>query len=141
MKLPDLYGDWRVVVGIALLMLGVGNWVVGLDGTSQYRRKLAQLNNAPVADLYRSFDELDPRTDSAVLAPLVQQQRSVSYADAQMDFYHTVYLTGRTMFAAGLVITLLAFIGAIRRDTRRALARKSALYHASPPGTAYPSQD
>lgn len=141
MKLPDLYGDWRIVAGVVLLMLGIGNWVVGLSGTNQYRKRLAQLNDAPVTDLYRSFDELDPRTDGAVLAPLIQQQRNVSYVDAQMDFYHTVYLTGRMLFAAGLVVTLLAFIAAIRRDTRRALARRTASYHGRASETAHAGQD
>lgn len=123
MKLPDLYGDWHVIVGVVLILLGAGNWLVGLNGIVQYRG----LGAAAVhhnAELYRNFDELDARTDGAVLAPLNQDERTVSYAAAQMDFYHAVYLTGCILFALGLMVSLMAFIGAIRRDARQAVDRR-----------------
>jgi hypothetical protein len=141
MKLPDLYGDWRVVTGVVLLLLGVGNWLVGLSGISEYQRKLLILSRSPTAEVYRNFDELDARTDGAVLAPLIQQQRTISYAAAQMDFYHAVYLTGRILFAIGLLVTLVACIAAIRQDARRALAHKLVWNHERPPGTAHTSQN
>jgi hypothetical protein len=123
MKLPDLYGDWRVIVGVVLLLLGAGNWLVGLSGIVQYRQ-LVVATADPGTELYRNFDELDARTDGAVLAPLTQEDRTVSYAAAQMDFYHAVYLTGCIIFAFGLMVSLMAFIGAIRRDARQAMRRK-----------------
>jgi hypothetical protein len=120
MELPDLYGDWRIIAGVVLILLGTGNWLVGLNGIVQYRRLVVATpysNN----ELYRNFDELDARTDGAVLAPLNQEERTVSYAAAQMDFYHAVYLTGCFLFALGLMVAVMAFIGAIRRDAREAL--------------------
>ena len=33
MKLPDIYTDWKIVVGLALVVLGAGNWVLGLERT------------------------------------------------------------------------------------------------------------
>jgi hypothetical protein len=124
MKLPDLYGDWRIIAGLVLILLGAGNWLVGLSGIVQYRR-LVVTTAEPGVELYRNFDELDARTDGAVLAPLTQEDRTVSYAAAQMDVYHAVYLTGCIIFAFGLMVTLMAFIGAIRRDARRAISRGS----------------
>src|SRR5579871_2906233 len=123
MKPPELYGDWRVVAGVVLILLGIGNWLVGLNGIVQYRRMVVA--SPPRAELYRNFDELDARTDGAVLAPLTQDERTISYAAAQMDFYHAVYLTGCILFALGLLITLLSFISVIRRDAREALQRRS----------------
>ncbi len=123
MKPPELYGDWRVVAGVVLILLGIGNWLVGLNGIVQYRRMVVA--SPPSAELYRNFDELDARTDGAVLAPLTQDERTISYAAAQMDFYHAVYLTGCILFALGLLITLLSFISVIRRDAREALQRRS----------------
>ncbi len=144
MKLPDLYGDWRVIVGVVLILLGAGNWVVGLNGIVQYRGLVAAATR-PNAELYRNFDELDARTDGAVLAPLNQEERTVSYAAAQMDFYHAVYLTGCILFALGLMVALMAFIGAIRRDAREAVYRIARGDPSQPYGQAFgainPRQD
>jgi hypothetical protein len=123
MKPLELYNDWSIVAGVVLILLGVGNWLVGLNGIVQYRRIV--IAKAPSAELYRNFDELDARTDGAVLAPLTQDERTISYAAAQMDFYHAVYLTGCILFALGLMISLMAFVGVIRRDAREAMDRRN----------------
>lgn len=123
MKPAQLYGDWRIVAGIVLILLGIGNWLVGRNGVVQYRGIVVP--SSPNADLYRNFDELDARTGNAVLAPLTQDERTLSYAAAQMDFYHAVYITGCILFAFGLMISLVAFISAIRRDTSESLKKRS----------------
>jgi hypothetical protein len=144
MKPPDLYGDWRIIAGVVLILLGTGNWLVGLNGIVQYRR-LVIATPYSNTELYRNFDELDARTDGAVLAPLTQEERTVSYAAAQMDFYHAVYLTGCFLFALGLMVAVMAFIGAIRRDAREAQDREdrggsAAIYEPSL-RTAHSGQD
>ena len=123
MKPLELYNDWSIVAGVVLILLGAGNWLVGLNGIVQYRRMV--IASPPSAELYRNFDELDARSGGAVLAPLTQDERTISYAAAQMDFYHAVYLTGCILFALGLIISLMAFIGAIRRDAREAIDRRT----------------
>jgi hypothetical protein len=144
MKPPELYSDWRVISGLVLILLGTGNWLVGLSGIVQYRRLVI---TTPLAspELYRNFDELDARTDGAVLAPLTQEDRTVSYAAAQMDFYHAVYLTGCILFALGLMVSLMAFIGVIRRDAQTALSRTTRgaplQDYDQAPGTVDPRQD
>jgi hypothetical protein len=144
MKLPDLYGDWRIIVGVVLILLGAGNWLVGLNGIVQYRG-LGVVATHPNAELYRNFDELDARTDGAVLAPLNQEERTISYAAAQMDFYHAVYLTGCILFALGLMVALMAFIGAIRRDARDTIYRRVRSAPSQPNGQTFraisPRQD
>ncbi len=122
MKPPELYSDWRIIAGVVLILLGTGNWLVGLNGIVQYRRMVVA--SPPSAEMYRNFDELDARTDGAVLAPLTQDERTISYGAAQMDFYHAVYLTGCILFAMGLMVSLMAFIGAIRRDAREAMSQR-----------------
>jgi hypothetical protein len=120
MKLPDVYTDWRIMAGIALMMLGAANWAVGLSRTNEYSRIIARTPEIAADEAYRSFDELDPRTDRAVLAPFTNQQRRISYATARMDFYHAAFLTGQALVLAGVALTLLGFIVVIRRDSRRA---------------------
>jgi hypothetical protein len=123
MKLADVYTEWRVVAGVALIVLGAVNWGIGLDRTQQYSHILAQIPKVGADQAYRSFDELDARSDSAVLAPFSSEQRRVSYATARMDFYHATYLTGQALVMAGVVLALVGFIVLIQRDSRRASQR------------------
>ncbi|MGH7948887.1 MAG: hypothetical protein ACREQF_06665 [Candidatus Binataceae bacterium] len=129
-NLRTIYSDWRVVGGLALAVLGAGNWYVGVTRTQQYNEILARASSTRHMSDFRSFDELDPAAGGAVLEPLSAQQRKVSYATARMDFYHAAFLTGRLMVAAGLVLVLLGFIRIIQRDARHALA---AVQRARPP--------
>ena len=120
-KLPDLYADGWLIGGLILMLLGGGNWLVGLTKTEQYSHILARASESGFDQSYLSFDELDDRSDSAVLAPLTQQERNVSYANARMDFYHATFLTGQILFAVGLLVAMIGFIAAVRRDARRAM--------------------
>ncbi|HVA39551.1 MAG TPA: hypothetical protein VNF49_02720 [Candidatus Binataceae bacterium] len=136
MKLPDVYTDWRIMAGLALIVLGAVNWVVGLDRTQEYSRIVARTPDVAADEAYRSFDELDPRTDGAVLAPFTTEQRRVSYATARMDFYHATFLTGQALVLAGVVLTLVGFIVIIQRDSRHANRR----LRARPSGPAPPPE-
>lgn len=121
MKLPDVYHDWAVVLGIALILLGAGNCVVGRVRTEQYSRIIASQPDIPAEEAYRSFDELD--SSNAVLEPFTAEQQRLSYATARMDFYHATFLTGYGLVLAGLVFAFLGFLHLIRRDARRATGR------------------
>jgi uncharacterized membrane protein len=125
MKLPDIYTDWKIMIGLGLIALGAGNWVIGLQRTQIYSR-LIVAHQQPVAAAtdYRSFDELDESAGgAAVLEPLTAEQRQASYATARMDFYHAAFLAGRVMVLVGLLLTLLGFISVIQQDSRRAFRR------------------
>jgi len=126
MKLPDVYTDWKIVIGFALVLLGTANWVIGIERTQMYSRMVAARAHNNVATDYFSFDELDAGAGGAVLEPLNAQQRKASYATARMDFYHAAFLTGRVMVLLGLVCTLLGFISVIQQDSRRAFRRSEA---------------
>jgi hypothetical protein len=125
MKLPDLYTDWKIVVGLGLIILGAANWIIGVERTEIYSRMIVahQQPSAAAATDYRSFDELDAGAGGAVLAPLTAEQRQASYATARMDFYHAAFLAGRAMVLLGLLVTLLGFISVIQQDSRRAFRR------------------
>lgn len=122
MKLPEAYRDWRVVLGLALMLLGAGNWLVGRIRTEQYSAIIASQPDVDADDAYRSFDELGSGA-TAVLEPLTAEQRRVSYATARMDFYHATFLTGYALVLAGLALTFAGFLALIRRDARRAATR------------------
>jgi hypothetical protein len=122
MKLPDVYGDWRVVLGIAVMLLGTGNWIVGRVKAGEYMHIIASQPDTTADQAYRSFDELDAGSN-AVLEPFTAEQQRHSYATARMDFYHATFLTGYLLVMAGLVLTCIGFLGVIRRDARRVVGR------------------
>lgn len=123
MKLVDLYRDWRVATGLALMVLGAGNWLIGARRSAEWSRTIASASQKGASADYRSFDELDAGTGGAVLEPLTAEERQVSLATARMDFYHATYMTGRAMVVVALLLTLWGAIGEIQSDTRRALRR------------------
>ncbi len=127
MKPPDIYRDWRVVFGVALLALGAGNWIVGWQKTQEYNAIIDAEAHQPKASAdagNRVFDELNAAdADGAVLEPFNRAQNRVSYASARMDFYHATFITGQVLAVIGLVLTFTGFIGLIRNDARRAYAR------------------
>jgi uncharacterized membrane protein len=126
MKLPDIYTDWKIVIGLGLIMLGSINWIVGGQRTQLYSRLIIahQQPSAAASTDYRSFDELDDNAgDAAVLEPITAEQRQASYATARMDFYHAAFLAGRVMVLLGVLLTFLGFISVIQQDSRRAYRR------------------
>jgi len=48
MKVPDIYHNRRVVLGIALILLGAGNWLVGRLRTEQYSKLVNSEHSAGV---------------------------------------------------------------------------------------------
>ena len=133
MKLPDIYTDWRIVAGLALMILGAGNWIIGLHRTQQYSQMIAATAHTAAGADYRSFDELDAGTGVAVLEPLTSEQRKVSYATARMDFYHATFITGQMIVIIGLLVTLWGFMSVIQTDARNALKRTASGTAAPPP--------
>jgi hypothetical protein len=122
MKLPDIYTDWKIVIGLALIVLGAANWFIGLERTQIYSRMIIARSHPSAATDY-SFDELEAGAGGAVLAPLTAEQRQSSYASARMDFYHAAFLAGRVMVFLGLLTALLGFISVIQQDSRRTFRR------------------
>jgi len=116
------------------MLLGTVNWAIGCARTQEYSRIVVGHADVTADEAYRSFDELDPHTDGAVLAPFSNSQRQVSYATARMDFYHATFLTGQALVLAGVVLTLLGFIVIIQRDNRHVHRRmRTTLGGNAPP--------
>jgi len=122
MKIPDVYRDWRIMFGLALMLLGAGNWIVGWQKTQQYGQLIASQSRNNADSSYRGFDELESGAGD-VLKPFTSPERQLSYARARMDFYHATFLTGQVLAVMGLVVMLIGFLSIVRRDARRAVRR------------------
>jgi len=124
MKILDITRDWRVDLGLALILIGVANWMVGRIRTEQYSAIVAQQPASSTEQFYRSFEELEGDA-SDVLAPFSDAQQRVYYASARMDFYHATFVTGYFLVIIGLFVTFFGFRSLIRRDASRATTHLS----------------
>lgn len=118
MKILETTRDWRVALGLALILVGTANWIVGRRRTEQYNAIVAAQPAAPAEQSYRSFEELDSGAEG-VLEPFSDAQQRVYYASARMDFYHATFMTGYVLVIAGLIATFLGFRSLIRHDASR----------------------
>jgi len=99
-----------VAVGLALTLLGLGNWYTGRSKLSHYRAVLAEQHGSqPLVD-HSEFPNLDEVMNTSLLRPL----RSVSgeYRESydKIELYRIVDLGGRMLAALG--VTSVA-VGAI----------------------------
>ena len=131
MKIPDVYRDWRIMFGLALMLLGAGNWVVGWQKTQFYGQLIASGTRHSSDSAAPGFDELEAGA-SDVLKPFTTPEREVSYARARMDFYHATFLTGQVLTVTGLIVMLLGFLSVIRRDARHTVRRITVRSHPLP---------
>ena len=55
MKMPDIYHNWRAMLGVALIVLGTGNWLVGRHNTEHYGELIRSAGSSIPDQAYRSF--------------------------------------------------------------------------------------
>ena len=91
------------MIGLGLITLGAGNWIVGVKRTQIYSRLIVahQQPSAAAATDYRSSTTRRSAGGADVLERITAEQRQASYATARMDFYHAAFLAGRVMVLSG----------------------------------------
>lgn len=81
------------LAGVLLLVVGVGNWVVGTRKVRQYREEL---------------DRLPRPVSRQVVSPLprlpTDDEENYRIVRSKMDFYHVVASGGRLIAVAGLIL-------------------------------------
>lgn len=105
---------WRtplLPIGIALFVLGVGNWVLSNSRLVEYTQRSRPSNsNVPAADL-SDFPELTPHTNDVLLR---RSATISSDVDAKVEFYRVVKRGGTIFAACGILLIGLAPIHARR---------------------------
>lgn len=108
---------WRtpiLPVGIALFVLGIGNWILSSNRLIEYTQRSRPSNSSiPASDL-TDFPELTPRTNAMLVERLHRGVADYSDVDAKLDFYRVVKRGGGTLVVIGLLLVGLAPIHARR---------------------------
>ena len=126
MKPRDIYSSYLLVAGFLLLILGIGNWVVGAVQIAKYQGLLQKTSQTGLEESYRSFQELDQQKNEEVLRLINQDREKYNPARVKLDFYYVVVSGGRLFFFLGVLLTFVALIRAIRQDTLMKMRRLSA---------------
>ena len=126
-----MQGFWRhpaLPIGVALLVLGLGNWLVSRSKVLEYERRA----RAPeiVESSLDGFSRLTPRTNATLLERLHHRLGDYGVADAKRDFYTVVHSGGRFIAVIGL---LMIGAGLLQRWRERRMSRARAHRAMAPP--------
>jgi len=122
-KPKDIYSNYLLVAAMILLILGVGNWIVGAVQVTKYQKMLRNTAKTGLEDSYRSFQELDHRKNKEVLRRINEGREKYNVARVKVDFYYVVLGGGRLLFFLGLFSTFFVSIRLIRQDTLAKISR------------------
>ena len=116
MKLRSLYLNVYFVVGLVLVLLGAGNWTVGAVQVARYRALVEAGSKTGLEESYRSFRELTPRKNRAILSGIHEERERYDAARMKLDFFHVVLRGGLLLILIGLGLAFSALFRIIRRD-------------------------
>ena len=116
MKPRELYSSWLMVTGMVCLLMGIGNWTVGVIETSKYQTLLYKTARTGLEENYRKFQELDHQKNEEVLRRINEDREKFNGARVKLNFFHVVLTGGRLLFLLGTVLSLIALVRLIRRD-------------------------
>lgn len=117
-KARDICSSYLLNVGALCLLLGVGNWIVGAVEINKYRTLLHKTAQTGLEESYRSFQELDHQKNEEVLRRINEDRERYNAARAKLNFFYVVLIGGRTLFLAGVLLSVCALIRLIRRDAQ-----------------------
>ncbi len=115
-KLRSLYLNLYFVVGVVLVLLGAGNWIVGAVQVTHYRALVEAGSKTGLEDSYRSFRELTPRKNREILSGIHEERERYDAARVKVDFFHVVLRGGLLLILVGSGLAFSAFFRIIRRD-------------------------
>jgi len=122
-KPKDIYSSYLLVAGLMLLLLGIGNWIVGAVQITKYQRLLRNTAKTGLEESYRNFQELDLRKNEEVLRRINKDRGKYNTARVKVDFYYVVLGGGRLLFFIGLFLTFFGLIRLIRQDASIKIGR------------------
>lgn len=123
MKVREIYTNTLFVSGLVCLVMGVGNWTVGVVETSKYQALLYKTARTGLEESYRSFQELDHQKNEEVLRRINADREKYNGARVKLNFFYVVLIGGRVLFFVGAILSLIALVRLIRRDTRAKIKR------------------
>jgi hypothetical protein len=118
MKIREVCSNVIFIAGLACLVLGIGNWIVGSVETSKYRSLLNKTARTGLEESYRNFEQLDQQKNEEVLRRINENREKFNAARVKLNFFYVVLTGGRVLFLLGLVLVVAALIRLIRTEAQ-----------------------
>jgi hypothetical protein len=131
MKLREIYSSHLMVLGLVCLVLGIGNWTVGVIESSKYQALLYKTARTGLEESYRNFQQLDHQKNEEVLQRINEDREKYNGARVKLNFFYIVLMGGRLLLFIGAILTLAAMVSLIRRDTQVKIKRLLGLPEAN----------
>lgn len=103
MQARRLYQSRLLVLAITLLVLGIGNSIIGSQKLAQYQTIVAE------GRARGYFPDAAGSTDR-ILRPLDDEGERYNIGRAKVDLYHVVLSGGLVMMAVGVVLSIIAWL-------------------------------
>src|SRR6266511_718520 len=126
-KVREVYSNYLMIAGVICLVMGIGNWTVGVIESSKYQALLYKTARTGLEETYRSFQELDHQKNEEVLRRINDDREKFNAARVKLNFFYIVLVGGRLLFLSGALLILAALVRLIRRDSQLKIKRLSAL--------------
>jgi hypothetical protein len=97
-------------IGVLLLILGIGNWLVSKNKLEEYSHRAASGNEVVTSHSLRDYPALNERTNRTLLERLHRGLRDYNFIRAKLDFYSVVRSGGRLLTAIGVFLIAIAFL-------------------------------
>ena len=102
--------------GLALIVLGGGNWINGRQKIEEYQTLAERPAQAVTVSSPEEYPYLNERTAAALLEPLRTRITTRSYAEGKRDFYRVVLTGGRLIVLLGAFLVVAATYWEHRRE-------------------------
>ena len=108
-----LYQSRLLVLAVTVLVLGIGNTVIGSQKLGQYQAIVAE-------GRARGYFPDAAGTTDRILRPLDDEGERYNIGRAKVDLYHVVLSGGLVMMVIGVVLTIIGWLRLRLGDDRRA---------------------
>lgn len=102
--------------GLALIVLGGGNWINGQAKIEEYQALAEQPKQLADVSSPGEYPNLNERTAAKLLEPLRTRITTRSYAEGKRDFYRVVLTGGRLIMLLGAFLMVAATYWEHRRE-------------------------
>lgn len=123
MKIRELYTNYLMVAGVVCVIMGIGNWTIGVVESSKYQALLYKTARTGLEENYRNFQQLDHQKNEEVLRRINEDLDRYNGARVKLNFFYIVLIGGRVLFIVGTGLILAGMVYLIRRDSRAKVKR------------------
>ena len=116
MKARQLYLNPVFAFGMALAVLGAGNWIVGAVQVTHYRALVDAGAKTGLANRSAGSGQPAAPKNTEILGRIHEEREKYDAARIKVDFFYVVLRGGLLLFFTGLGFSVFTLVRTLRRD-------------------------